>query len=187
MNAPRASRFVQSGARRIRVSFEFFPPKTEEMEKTLWDSITRLAPLSPNFVSVTYGAGGSTRERTHATVKRILAETALTPAARGMVRIHAHTMVPATPHFTADTRRVAPTPMIAPVIVCVVDTGMPRWVARNSVMAPEVSAQNPPKGWSLVIFVPIVFTMRQPPNIVPSAMAAWQMMTTQKGISNPWW
>ena len=66
---------------RIRVSFEFFPPKTEEMERTLWESIERLAPLRPNFVSVTYGAGGSTRERTHATVKRILAETALTPAA----------------------------------------------------------------------------------------------------------
>jgi methylenetetrahydrofolate reductase (NADPH) len=66
---------------RLRVSFEFFPPKTEEMERTLWDSIERLAPLSPNFVSVTYGAGGSTRERTHATVKRILNETALTPAA----------------------------------------------------------------------------------------------------------
>src|SRR5262245_42249952 len=81
MNALRPSRFVQSGKRRIRVSFEFFPPKTEEMEKTLWESITRLAPLSPNFVSVTYGAGGSTRERTHATVKRILNETALTPAA----------------------------------------------------------------------------------------------------------
>jgi methylenetetrahydrofolate reductase (NADPH) len=65
----------------IRVSFEFFPPKTEEMEKTLWEAIRRLAPLSPNFVSVTYGAGGSTRERTHATVRRILTETALTPAA----------------------------------------------------------------------------------------------------------
>jgi methylenetetrahydrofolate reductase (NADPH) len=78
----RPSRFVQSGGpRRIRVSFEFFPPKTEEMEQVLWDSITRLAPLSPSFVSVTYGAGGSTRERTHATVKRILTETALTPAA----------------------------------------------------------------------------------------------------------
>ena len=51
------------------------------MEKTLWESIERLAPLAPNFVSVTYGAGGSTRERTHATVKRILAETPLTPAA----------------------------------------------------------------------------------------------------------
>jgi methylenetetrahydrofolate reductase (NADPH) len=79
---PRASRFIHAGdERRIRVSFEFFPPKTEEMEATLWESITRLAPLRPNFVSVTYGAGGSTRERTHATVKRILGETALTPAA----------------------------------------------------------------------------------------------------------
>jgi methylenetetrahydrofolate reductase (NADH) len=66
---------------RICVSFEFFPPKTEEMETTLWESITRLAPLEPNFVSVTYGAGGSTRERTHSTVKRILSETALVPAA----------------------------------------------------------------------------------------------------------
>jgi methylenetetrahydrofolate reductase (NADPH) len=68
-------------AGRIRVSFEFFPPKTAEMEQNLWEAIARLAPLSPNFVSVTYGAGGSTRERTHATVRRILAETALTPAA----------------------------------------------------------------------------------------------------------
>src|SRR5882757_4012504 len=65
----------------IRVSFEFFPPKTEEMEKSLWEAIGRLAPLGPNFVSVTYGAGGSTRERTHSTVKRIVNETALTPAA----------------------------------------------------------------------------------------------------------
>jgi methylenetetrahydrofolate reductase (NADPH) len=83
MNAEsRPSRFVPAQEqRRMRVSFEFFPPKTEEMEKTLWESITRLAPLKPNFVSVTYGAGGSTRERTHATVKRILAETTLTPAA----------------------------------------------------------------------------------------------------------
>ena len=78
----RASRFVRAGDdRRMHVSFEFFPPKTAEMEATLWESITRLAPLRPNFVSVTYGAGGSTRERTHATVKRILGETALTPAA----------------------------------------------------------------------------------------------------------
>ena len=77
---PRPSRFVQAGAR-IRVSFEFFPPKTAEMEATLWEAISRLAPLSPNFVSVTYGAGGSTRERTHATVKRILADTLLVPAA----------------------------------------------------------------------------------------------------------
>ncbi len=65
----------------IRVSFEFFPPKTEEMESNLWEAIGRLAPLSPNFVSVTYGAGGSTRERTHSTVRRIVKETALTPAA----------------------------------------------------------------------------------------------------------
>ena len=77
---PRASRF-QHPERRIRVSFEFFPPKTDEMERTLWESIERLAPLRPNFVSVTYGAGGSTRERTHATVKRLIAETPLTPAA----------------------------------------------------------------------------------------------------------
>jgi methylenetetrahydrofolate reductase (NADPH) len=65
----------------IRVSFEFFPPKTEEMERSLWEVINRLAPLSPNFVSVTYGAGGSTRERTHSTITRILGETSLTPAA----------------------------------------------------------------------------------------------------------
>jgi methylenetetrahydrofolate reductase (NADPH) len=76
------SRFVGADAgRNIRVSFEFFPPKTAEMEQSLWEAIARLAPLEPHFVSVTYGAGGSTRERTHATVKRILAETMLTPAA----------------------------------------------------------------------------------------------------------
>src|SRR6478672_10121826 len=63
------------------ISFEFFPPKTEEMERNLWETINRLAPLSPNFVSVTYGAGGSTRERTHSTIARILKETSLTPAA----------------------------------------------------------------------------------------------------------
>jgi hypothetical protein len=75
----RASRFTAAGARRIRVSFEFFPPKTAEMEGTLWDAIGRLGALCPAFVSVTYGAGGSTRERTHATVKRILNETKLVP------------------------------------------------------------------------------------------------------------
>ena len=63
------------------ISFEFFPPKTEEMERSLWETINRLAPLEPKFVSVTYGAGGSTRERTHATIARILKETALLPAA----------------------------------------------------------------------------------------------------------
>jgi methylenetetrahydrofolate reductase (NADPH) len=65
----------------IAVSFEFFPPKSEAMGETLWQSIQTLAPLQPRFVSVTYGAGGSTRERTHATVKRIIEETRLTPAA----------------------------------------------------------------------------------------------------------
>lgn len=65
----------------VAVSFEFFPPKTAAMEATLWAAIQKLAPLAPSFVSVTYGAGGSTRERTHATVSRILKETALKPAA----------------------------------------------------------------------------------------------------------
>lgn len=65
----------------ISVSFEFFPPKTEKMEEQLWDAITQLAPLAPSFVSVTYGAGGSTRERTHSTVARLVRETGLVPAA----------------------------------------------------------------------------------------------------------
>jgi methylenetetrahydrofolate reductase (NADPH) len=69
------------GHRAPAISFEFFPPKTGEMEKSLWETIKRLAPLSPNFVSVTYGAGGSTRERTHSTIARILKETELLPAA----------------------------------------------------------------------------------------------------------
>ncbi len=69
------------GQASIRVSCEFFPPKTEDMERLLWESIQRLRPLRPYFVSVTYGAGGSTRERTHATVKRLLNETDLVPAA----------------------------------------------------------------------------------------------------------
>ncbi|HEY0103192.1 MAG TPA: methylenetetrahydrofolate reductase [NAD(P)H] [Brevundimonas sp.] len=66
---------------RPRVSFEFFPPKSDEAEANLWRAIQRLAPLNPAFVSVTYGAGGSTRERTHRTVSRILSETSLSPAA----------------------------------------------------------------------------------------------------------
>ncbi|MGB5245121.1 MAG: methylenetetrahydrofolate reductase [Woeseia sp.] len=63
-----------------RVSFEFFPPNSEKMEQTLWESIKRLAVLSPDFVSVTYGADGSTRERTHTAVARILSDTELTAA-----------------------------------------------------------------------------------------------------------
>src|SRR5712692_2283443 len=81
MSAASPSTKSTASRSRIGVSFEFFPPKTEEMEKTLWESVERLAPLEPDFVSVTYGAGGSTRERTHATVKRILTETMLVPAA----------------------------------------------------------------------------------------------------------
>ena len=75
----RRSRLVGDGE--ITVSFEFFPPKTERMEEALWTSIRRLEPLAPEFVSVTYGAGGSTRERTHSTVARIVKETHLDPAA----------------------------------------------------------------------------------------------------------
>jgi methylenetetrahydrofolate reductase (NADPH) len=74
-------RLSRVARRPIRVSFEFFPPKTPEMEETLWRSIERLAPLGPTFMSVTYGAGGSTRERTHATVARMIRETDVPPAA----------------------------------------------------------------------------------------------------------
>ena len=65
----------------LKISFEFFPPKTPEAEAGLWRAVAALAPLGPRFVSVTYGAGGSTRERTHATVERIRRETTLEPAA----------------------------------------------------------------------------------------------------------
>ena len=65
----------------LHVSFEFFPPKTAAMQKRLWESVEKLAPLAPDFVSVTYGAGGSTRERTHETVSRIVKETGLPVAA----------------------------------------------------------------------------------------------------------
>lgn len=65
----------------VQVSFEFFPPRSAAAEATLWHTIKRLEPLQPRFVSVTYGAGGSTRERTHATVTRIRRETGLEPAA----------------------------------------------------------------------------------------------------------
>ncbi|MGO9673089.1 MAG: methylenetetrahydrofolate reductase [NAD(P)H] [Methylocella sp.] len=75
---PRASRTRPAD---IRVSFEFFPPKTVAMEAMLWESINRLAPLRPSFMSVTYGAGGSTRERTHATVARLAKEGVVKPAA----------------------------------------------------------------------------------------------------------
>ena len=70
-----------SNALRPRVSFEFFPPKTPELEAQLWRAVDRLSPLNPTFVSVTYGAGGSTRERTLGVLRRLMAETNLRPAA----------------------------------------------------------------------------------------------------------
>lgn len=80
MSQSRFSRRPHIGDK-VRVSFEFFPPKTDEMEARLWETVKRLEPLKPHFVSVTYGAGGSTRERTQRTVRRILQQTSLTPAA----------------------------------------------------------------------------------------------------------
>jgi methylenetetrahydrofolate reductase (NADPH) len=71
----------EAGCTPPALSFEFFPPKTEALEAQLWSCIRRLAPLAPRFVSVTYGAGGTTQARTHATLSRILGETDLTPAA----------------------------------------------------------------------------------------------------------
>jgi methylenetetrahydrofolate reductase (NADPH) len=72
---------LSTNQRPLAVSFEFSPPKTAEMEEQLWRAVRRLEPLRPSFVSVTYGAGGSTRDRTHATVKRLVEETTLVPAA----------------------------------------------------------------------------------------------------------
>ena len=78
----------------LDVSFEFFPPKTAAMEENLWQAVRKLEPLQPGFVSVTYGAGGSTRERTHNTVKRILDQTSLKPAAHsGMPRWQDHLFI----------------------------------------------------------------------------------------------
>jgi len=79
---PSFDRLISNDAFPIpKVSFEFFPPKTDKMQAQLWQSIQRLESLQPHFVSVTYGAGGSTRERTHETVRRIIEETSLKPAA----------------------------------------------------------------------------------------------------------
>ncbi|KIL97409.1 5 10-methylenetetrahydrofolate reductase [Paramagnetospirillum magnetotacticum MS-1] len=82
MSLPRSELPIAAASRKpVSVSFEFFPPKTEKMQVSLWECVQRLAPLAPQFVSVTYGAGGTTRERTHETVVRIARETNLKPAA----------------------------------------------------------------------------------------------------------
>src|SRR6185295_17298726 len=102
------------------------------------------------------------------------------PAA-GIVITQAITISCATFQRTADALRAAPTPTMAPVIVWVVETGMPRPVARNNVIDPAVSAHTPCTGASRVIREPIVRTIFQPPNKVPSAMAPLQLTTTQSG------
>ena len=89
----------------------------------------------------------------------------------GMVIIQAHTKLMVTPQRTADTRLVKPTPMIEPVIVCVVETGMPKCSVSNNVTAAPVSALTPSNGVILVILVPIVLTIFHPPDIVPNAIA----------------
>src|SRR6266508_2120415 len=101
-----------------------------------------------------------------------------------MVITHAQTIRPATPQRTADSRRVEPAPTIAPVMVWVVETGMPRKVARYSEVAAAVSAEKPPIGLSAVIFCPRVLTIRQPPDSVPSAIALLASRTTQKGTGS---
>src|SRR6185295_4944658 len=103
------------------------------------------------------------------------------PAA-GIVRTHAQTIRPAIPQRTADRRCVAPTPTIDPVIVWVVLTGMPKCVATRIAAAPPVSAQNPPTGRSFVIRDPIVYTMRHPPNSVPSEIALYAPISIHRGI-----
>ena len=86
----------------------------------------------------------------------------------GIVKIQAHNKLMVTPHRTALKRLVAPTPIIEPVMVCVVDTGIPKLLTVNKVNAPAVSAQTPSSGVTFVIFVPIVFTIFQPPIKVPN-------------------
>ena len=103
-------------------------------------------------------------------------------AEQGTVSTHPHTIRPATPHLTALKRRSEPTPMMAPVIVWVVLTGIPSCVERKSMTAALVSAQNPSTGLSLVTLCPIVLTIRHPPIMVPSAIAPWHERTTHRGM-----
>ncbi len=95
-----------------------------------------------------------------------------------MVRIHAQRIVLATPQWTALKRCTVPTPMMPPAMVWVVETGMPAMAVPRMLVAAAVSAQNPPKGLSLVIRIPMVLTILQPPNSVPNAMAVLAMNMT---------
>ncbi len=103
-------------------------------------------------------------------------------AESGIVNTQAQTIVLATPQRTDDRRLVAPTPMMAPVMVWVVLTGIPPKAVPSKVMAPAVSAQNPPTGLSLVIFCPIVFTILQPPTSFPGRSRHDRASTTQNGM-----
>ena len=96
-----------------------------------------------------------------------------------MVKTHAHMMLRATPQWTALKRCTLPTPMMPPAMVWVVETGMPAMAVPNRLIAAAVSAQKPPTGFSRVIFMPMVFTMRQPPAMVPRPIAACAISTTQ--------
>ena len=99
----------------------------------------------------------------------------------GIVIIHAQSRLTVTPHLTADSLLVAPTPIMEPVMVCVVLTGILKCSVMNKVMAPAVSAATPSKGVTLVMRVPIVFTIFQPPLIVPKAIAIKHEIGTQSG------
>lgn len=107
--------------------------------------------------------------------------TAATHPDAGIVRIQAQTIFLATPQRTAEKPFNEPTPMMAPVTVCVVETGIPNSVANASVSALAVSEQKPLTGFNLVILIPMVFTIRQPPKQVPKAITKLHKMTTQEG------
>src|SRR6266850_4831480 len=99
-----------------------------------------------------------------------------------MVNIQAQTMRSTTVHLMALSRRAAPTPMIAAEILCVVETGMPRWVAARITVAELVSAAKPLIGWSFTILWPSVLMMRQPPTAVPAAITNAQVTFIQRAI-----
>src|SRR5579883_1532507 len=107
--------------------------------------------------------------------------SAATSPAAGMVRIQANTILRAMPQRTALLRFNDPTPRIAPVMVCVVETGIPKNVAKNKVNALALSAQNPETGFNLVIFIPMVLTIRQPPKKVPNAITKLHETTIHHG------